>query len=156
RHYAAGITSPARHVAGANPASSAGPTGSASPARPGASSPSRGGAPATPSPAPSGGSSGGGSPFPGTPLHGRGAVTGMSCPTPTVCYAVNSTGTILSSTPPGGWLKVDTDSASGLVAISCAKKQSCVAVDHSGNALTLANGTWSSPSIVDTGSGSFT
>src|SRR5215470_15932920 len=33
RHYAAGITSPARHVAGANPATSAG-TGSASPAAP--------------------------------------------------------------------------------------------------------------------------
>jgi len=150
RHYAAGITSPARHVAEANPASSAGP------ARPGASSASRGSAPATPSPAQSVGSSGWSSPFPVTPLHGGVAVNGMSCPTPTVCYAVDSTGAILSSTPPGGWLKVDTDSASGLVAISCAKKQSCVAVDHSGNALTLANGTWSSPSIVDTGSGSFT
>jgi hypothetical protein len=156
RHYAAGITSPARHVAEANPASSAGPTGSASPARPGASSASRGSAPATPSPAQPVGSSGWSSPFPVTPLHGGATVNGMSCPTPTVCYAVDSTGAILSSTPPGGWLKVDTDSTSGLVAISCAKKQSCVAVDHSGNALTLANGAWSSPSIVDTGSGSFT
>src|SRR5262249_49079453 len=52
RHYAAGITSPARHVAGANPASSAGPTGSASPARPRAASAPRGGPPATPPPPP--------------------------------------------------------------------------------------------------------
>ena len=150
QHYAAGITSPARHVAEANPATSAGQTGSAGP---GASAASQGSASATPQPA---GSSGWSSPFPVTPLHGSAVVSGMSCPTPTVCYATDSAGAILSSTPPGGWLKVDADSAGGLVAISCAKKQSCVAVDHSGNALTLANGTWSSPSIVDTGSGTFT
>ena len=152
RHYAAGITSPARHVAGANPATSAG-TGSASPARPAASSAPRGSAP---SPAPPVGSSGWSSPFPVTPLHGGAVVSGMSCPTPTVCYAVDSAGAILSSTPPGGWLKVVTDSTAGLVAISCAKKQSCVALDHSGNAITLAHGTWSGPAIVDTGSGTFT
>jgi hypothetical protein len=148
RHYAAGITSPAR------PAIRPAPVNSASPASSGTPAASPGTASATP--AQPSGPSGWSSPFPVTPLHGNATISGMSCPTATVCYAADSTGAILSSTPPGGWHKVATDSAGDLVAISCATKTSCVAVDHSGNALVLANGTWSSPSIVDTGAGAFT
>ena len=145
RHYAAGITSPGRPAAvhPAEPVASASPASSATP----------GTHSATPRPV---SSSGWSSPFPVPQLHGGAVVSGISCPTATVCYAVDSAGAILSSTPPGGWRKVGADSAGGLVAVSCATMSSCVAVDHSGNALVLAHGTWGAPAIVDTGSGAFT
>ena len=137
QHYAAGITAP--------------------PARPAPSahtSPATGaGAPTSVQPASSPGWS---SPFPVPPVHGNAVVRAISCPTLTACYAADSAGAILWSTPPGGWQKVATDAAGGLVAISCATISSCVAVDHSGNALVMAKGIWSSPAIVDTSSGAFT
>jgi hypothetical protein len=90
------------------------------------------------------------------PLHGNAVITGVSCPSTAMCFAADSDGVVLSSTPPAGWRKAATDPSGGLVAISCGTPVTCVALDHSGHALTLSNGTWSAPAMVDTGSGTFT
>jgi hypothetical protein len=114
-------------------------------------------------------------------LHARGAViTGVSCSQPETCYAVDSAGNVLaftgassvgaSSTSPsaaapsstvpsstgGTWHVVATDPRNGLVAISCPTAGFCLAVDKSGNAITLSHGTWSSPVYVDARVGTFT
>src|SRR5690242_18469379 len=83
-------------------------------------------------------------------------ITGISCPTISACYAADSSGPVLSSKPPAGWHRVATDSAARLVAISCATATRCVALDNAGDAFGLKNGVWSSPALVDIGTGAFT
>jgi hypothetical protein len=87
---------------------------------------------------------------------GNPAITGVSCPEPTMCYAVDSAGTIMSSTDTGSWQTVATDSASAPVAISCASTTFCLVLDTGGGAITLSQGIWSSPVLVDSQSGIFT
>ena len=55
----------------------------------------------------------------------------------------------MSATAGGSWPTVATDARSGLVAISCASTTFCVALDSGGGAITLNQGTWSSPVLVD-------
>jgi hypothetical protein len=89
-------------------------------------------------------------------LHASNAIiTGVSCPQITVCYAVDSTGNVLSSTSPGTWRVVAND-PNGLVAISCPTAGFCLAVDKSGDAIILSHGSWSSPVYVNARSGVFT
>ncbi len=92
------------------------------------------------------------------PIHG--ILTGLSCPQPYACYAIDSAGNILyRATPPlpaRTWYVTAQDPDGGLVAISCATVRSCLAVDKSGDAMTLSQGHWSGPSYVDARSGTFT
>jgi hypothetical protein len=88
-------------------------------------------------------------------------ITGISCPRVTVCYAVDSSGNILSSTSrsagaKGAWQVVANDQGNGLVAISCPTAGFCLAVDKAGDAITLSNGSWGSPAYVDARAGTFT
>ena len=88
-------------------------------------------------------------------------ITGLSCPRVTVCYAVDSSGNILSSTSRsaaarGTWQVVASDQGSGLVAISCPTAGFCLAVDKAGDAITMSNGSWGSPAYVDARTGTFT
>jgi hypothetical protein len=95
-------------------------------------------------------------------LHSGGAfITGISCPRPTTCYAVDSAGdvlvsTVLSATSLSSWHVVAHDPTNGLVAISCPTTGFCLAVDKSGYAVTLSHGTWSSPALADALPGTFT
>jgi hypothetical protein len=95
-------------------------------------------------------------PLPVQSLHGDVVITGVSCPTVSACYAADTSGVVLSSTPPAGWRRAAADPAAGLVAISCATAGRCVVLDHAGHAFGLKNGVWSSPGLVDTGTGTFT
>jgi len=88
-------------------------------------------------------------------------ITGISCPRVTVCYAVDSTGNVLSSTSrsagaKGAWQVVANDQGNGLVAISCPTAGFCLAVDKAGDAITLSNGSWGNPAYVDARAGTFT
>jgi hypothetical protein len=89
------------------------------------------------------------------------AITGISCPRITVCYAVDLAGNVLSSTSRstarrGAWRVVASDPGGGLVAISCPTARFCLAVDEAGNAITLSHGSWSSPVYVNARLGTFT
>jgi hypothetical protein len=149
RHYAARLTAPL------GPAGPAAKTASGSTASPSASAGTTSPA-ASVTPAQPVGLPGWTSPFPVQPLHDNAVITGVSCPSTSACFAADSRGEVLSSTPPAGWRKAFADPSGGLVAISCATPVTCVAVDHSGHAVTLSNGTWSGPAMVDTGTGTFT
>jgi hypothetical protein len=87
---------------------------------------------------------------------GNPTITGVSCPEPTMCYAVDSAGAILSSTATGSWQTVATDSASAPVAISCASTTFCLVLDQGDGAITLSQGIWGSPVLVDSRVGTFT
>jgi hypothetical protein len=91
---------------------------------------------------------------------GRGILTGLSCPQPYACYAIDSAGNVLyRATPPlpvHNWQVTARDPNGGLVAISCATVRSCLAVGKSGDAMAMSQGQWRSPSSVDTRSGAFT
>jgi len=87
---------------------------------------------------------------------GNPTITGVSCPQPAVCYAVDSVGAIMSSTAAGSWKTVSTDTQAGLVSISCASTIFCLALDSAGGAVTLSQGSWSSPSYIDSRTGTFT
>jgi hypothetical protein len=87
---------------------------------------------------------------------GSPAITGVSCPEPTTCYAVDSAGAIMSSTTTGNWQTAATDTASAPVAISCASTTFCLVLDHGGGAIMLSQGIWTSPVLVDSRGGIFT
>ncbi len=81
--------------------------------------------------------------------------TSVSCPTASLCVAVDFNGNIFTSTDPtdpASWAQSASD-PSGLAAVSCASAQACVAIDFGGNVLTSTNptasGDWSAPSAVD-------
>jgi hypothetical protein len=158
KHFASNLTAgqPATATGGSATGGSAtggsAPGGSApassGPASPPASSPAH-----TPAAPPTAWSSA--TPVPGSLLQGA-TLTGLSCPLPSVCYAIDSAGRVLSDTKPGPWQVDKTDGAGALTAISCATTQFCLALDHSGNAVLLLGGTWGNPVFVDAREGTFT
>lgn len=93
-------------------------------------------------------------PVPASLLHGA-ALTGLSCPLPSVCYAIDSAGHVLSQTKPGPW-QVDAAGGAALTAISCATTQFCLALGQSGHALLLHGDSEAKPLTVDTGDAAFT
>lgn len=70
-------------------------------------------------------------------LPGPARLTGVSCPSVSLCVAVDDHGRVLSSTNPtggaGAWRRVHVDPAAGegLSAVSCASVTLCVAIDSS-------------------------
>ena len=91
---------------------------------------------------------------------GHGILSGLSCPQPYACYAIDSAGNVLyratSPLPVRSWQVTARDQHGGLVAISCASARSCLAVDTSGHALAMSQGQWHGVSYVDARSGTFT
>lgn len=86
------------------------------------------------------------------------SLTGVSCPTSTLCVAVDNQGDVMSTTRPGAgakyWskpLRIDPTAAdgsttaidgySGIAAISCPTATLCVAVDNSGQVITSTDPT---------------
>ena len=83
-------------------------------------------------------------------------ITAVSCLHPTVCYAADSAGAVLGLQSAGNWPVAVTDPNGGLVALSCAAPAFCAAIDSAGNAITLSQGSWSSPAVIGSGSGTVT
>ena len=66
-------------------------------------------------------------------------LTGISCPSASLCVAVDYVGNVFTSINPTGgagkWTKVSIDPGNQLSAVSCASASLCIAVDYGGNAL---------------------
>src|SRR5439155_4222284 len=64
-------------------------------------------------------------------------VTAISCPTTSLCVAVDNIGNVITSTNPGGgaqaWNAVAVDAPHALLGVSCPTVTRCVAVDGSGD-----------------------
>ncbi len=80
------------------------------------------------------------------------AIEGVSCPSASLCVAVDGSGDVLTSIEPTGgaaaWTSATIDADSGLTAVSCPSTALCVAVDGSGDVLTSTDptggsGAWS-------------
>jgi hypothetical protein len=67
----------------------------------------------------------------------------ISCPSVSLCVAVDGSGGILTSTNPTGgataWTRVDVDGSTSVWGVSCASVVLCVAVDADGGILTSTN-----------------
>lgn len=64
---------------------------------------------------------------------------GLSCPSATLCVAVDNQGTALTTTDPGGggaWQAAVADPGNSLSSVSCASVSLCVAIDDAGNVAT--------------------
>lgn len=64
---------------------------------------------------------------------------GLSCPSPTLCVAVDNEGTALTTTDPGGggaWQAALVDADNSLSDVSCPSASLCVAIDDAGNVVT--------------------
>jgi hypothetical protein len=73
-------------------------------------------------------------------------LTAVSCPSPSLCVALDGGGEVVTSTDPtggaGAWSSAGVDSTvSNTTAISCPSAYLCVAVDSDGNVLTSTNPT---------------
>jgi hypothetical protein len=87
-----------------------------------------------------------------------GGLNAVSCPSTTLCVAVDESGNVVTTTNPlgGGWtrpVRIDTFGG-GLTAVSCPTSRFCVAGDANGNVLTSTDPTggsraWSRPVKVD-------
>ena len=84
--------------------------------------------------------------------------TGISCPSASLCVAVDAVGDVVVSTNPIGgpaaWRTTNIDGRTSINAVSCPSGSLCVAVDNLANVLTSTNPTgsasaWSAPARVD-------
>ncbi len=93
-------------------------------------------------------------------VDGTNAINSISCPTSSLCVAVDAAGNVLRSTNPIGsrsWSKpvnIDNGGLHDLAAVSCPSISLCVAVDDAGDVLTSTNPTggasaWSKPVAID-------
>jgi hypothetical protein len=83
-------------------------------------------------------SSGSGAPsWSSAPIDGGKALTGVSCPSASLCVAVDGEGDVLTSTKPanGKWTLASTHAGHDLTGVSCASATLCVAVDSGGYVL---------------------
>ncbi|MGH3124601.1 MAG: hypothetical protein ACRDND_26765, partial [Streptosporangiaceae bacterium] len=83
-------------------------------------------------------------------------ITGLACPKRTVCYATDDAGTVLSLQSGGTWPVSNTDQNGHLIAISCPSTRFCLTVDAEGFAIPQSHGTWGTPALVGSGSGTLT
>jgi hypothetical protein len=78
-----------------------------------------------------------------------GSLTGVSCPSASLCVAIDGSGDVFSSTDPAAgakaWSKTSIDGTNGLTGVACVSRGLCVAVDSAGNLATStdpADGAW--------------
>jgi hypothetical protein len=100
-----------------------------------------------------------------THIDGRNAIYDVSCPSTSLCVAVDAAGNVLvsddpSSATPSWSAPSDIDGANSLDDVSCPSTSLCVAVDAAGNVLvsddpSSPTPTWSAPSDID-GTNAFT
>jgi hypothetical protein len=80
----------------------------------------------------------------GGPTHGGIPITGISCPTASLCVAVDLNGNALvTRTPrrPATWRRFEIDSVAPLDAVSCPSRGFCASVDTMGRVVTSADPT---------------
>lgn len=91
---------------------------------------------------------------------GSTSLNAVSCPTASLCVAVDTTGDAVISTDPSAavpaWRTINIDGPESLVSVSCASGSSCEAIDAQGNVVTLtgpasATPTWQAASSADSG-----
>lgn len=74
-----------------------------------------------------------------------GSLNSVSCPTPSLCVAVDSVGDVVTSTDPNGrfstWNSTFAGGAGSVNGVSCPTTSLCVAVDDSGDVVTSTNPT---------------
>jgi hypothetical protein len=84
-------------------------------------------------------------------------MTGLACPSASLCIAIDDAGNVLTSTNPtggaGAWRLVSVDGGTPLRGVACATTSLCVVADQAGNVITSINPTgsdaaWSAPAIV--------
>ncbi len=85
---------------------------------------------------------------------GSDSVKDISCVTGGTCFAVDSSGNVLTSSNRGAWTTLNQNSGSngggnGLAAISCSSTSFCVAIGGQGSAQILTGSTVSDPVTVD-------
>jgi hypothetical protein len=72
-------------------------------------------------------------------------LSGVSCPSSSLCVATDATGAVITSTNPTGgaltWTAASADPGNGLSAVSCPSSVLCVATDSAGNVVTSTNPT---------------
>jgi hypothetical protein len=80
-------------------------------------------------------------------IDGDNDLTGVSCPTTSLCVGVDSAGNAVTSRDPTGgesaWTTVHIDGTNALTGVSCPSASLCVAVDSEGNAVTTQDPTGS-------------
>ncbi len=90
------------------------------------------------------------------------AISNVSCPSTTLCVAIDESGHVLTSTDPTGgasaWTAEPLDDPHEIDALSCPSEGLCVVGDNAGNVLVSTNpaggaATWSGPVDVDPGHG---
>jgi hypothetical protein len=78
-------------------------------------------------------------------LEGTDWLTGVSCPSPSLCVAVDTTGHVVTSTDPAGgsadWTTTEVGLGNYPNGVSCPTVTLCVAVDSYGNVLTSTDPT---------------
>jgi hypothetical protein len=71
--------------------------------------------------------------------------SGVSCPSASLCVAVDNVGNVLTSTDPtggpGAWTVTNVDHNGGLISVSCLSAPLCAAVDFAGDVVTSINPT---------------
>jgi hypothetical protein len=90
-------------------------------------------------------------------IDGSNNLLGVSCPSTSLCVAVDGNGNVVTSTDPaggGGWTVANVDGANEFDGVSCPSTSLCVAVDAHGNVVTSTNPTggavaWSAPTAID-------
>jgi len=83
-------------------------------------------------------------------------ITGLACPKRTVCYARMTRARCCPSGPAGPGQCLNTDPNGHLIAISCPSTKFCLTVDAEGFAIPQSHGTWGTPALVGTGTGTLT
>ncbi|MHB1930279.1 MAG: hypothetical protein ACYCUG_12815, partial [Acidimicrobiales bacterium] len=82
---------------------------------------------------------------PPTQVDGGRTFTGISCPSVSLCVAVDVNGNVVTSTNPTGgvsaWTAANVDPGNTLSGVSCPSASLCVAVDGSGNVVSSTNPT---------------
>jgi len=90
-----------------------------------------------------------------TATPAKGGLKAVSCPTESLCVAVDGKGGALSTSNPAGppsWARATIDGEQSLTAVSCASESLCVAVDGLGNAFVSgapASASWSPARPID-------
>jgi hypothetical protein len=72
----------------------------------------------------------------------RAALSGLSCPSTSLCIAVDGAGHVVTSTRPqstSAWTVTDVDGANALTGVACPSSALCVATDAAGNVITSTN-----------------
>ena len=80
------------------------------------------------------------------PVDEFGDITSISCPSTTVCHAVDAYGNAAPTFTDGTWSAPEKiDSYYVIEAVSCATADACVAVDFRGKSIAMTGATWAAP-----------